>query len=190
MSYVEPGDLLWQEIASVAESEGLRVYDIERQGADTLRVFVERNDQPEALPDSASPSELLRGDGGATSGDCHRLCRRLKLLFIAEFARLQLPDDVSLEVSTPGVNRRLRLPEHFRGAIGKRVKVILTAPISSPASGKLESVLTGPLVQASDSGIQVCLGDKVTQSEEAQCEGEIYDVSFDRIKRSQIDFRF
>jgi ribosome maturation factor RimP len=36
---------------------------------------------------------------------------------------LLLPDGCVVEVSSPGINRKLRRPEHYRGAIGERVKV-------------------------------------------------------------------
>ena len=50
-----------------------------------------------------------------------------------------IPGSYTLEVSTPGLERRLRQPDHFRGAIGETVKVKLNpgAPGDRRADGEL-----------------------------------------------------
>ena len=50
-----------------------------------------------------------------------------------------IPGSYTLEVSTPGLERRLRRPDHFRGAIGETVKIKLNpgAPGERRADGEL-----------------------------------------------------
>lgn len=63
-----------------------------------------------------------------------------------------MPDRYTLEVSTPGLERTLRTPLHFTGAIGERVKV-RTAP-STEGDRRVEGVLTA----ADDEGFVVDTG--------------------------------
>lgn len=92
-----------------ARDLSLLLYDVEvaREGPRTiLRVFVDR-------------------DGGVALADIQTFSRRFGAI-------LDVEDPVEgpfvLEVSSPGVNRRLRRPEHFALALGKRVRVTLLAP--------------------------------------------------------------
>lgn len=93
----------------VARDLSLSLYDLEvaREGPRIiLRVFVER-------------------DGGIALSDIEAFSRRFAAVLDVED-----PVDGSyvLEASSPGVNRRLRRPEHFAGAAGRRVRVTLVAP--------------------------------------------------------------
>jgi ribosome maturation factor RimP len=93
----------------VARDLSLSLFDLEiaREGPRTfLRVFVER-------------------EGGVPLSDIAAFSRRFG-------AVLEVDDPMAgpyvLEVSSPGVTRRLRRPEHFEQSVGKRVRVTLTAP--------------------------------------------------------------
>jgi ribosome maturation factor RimP len=93
----------------VARDLSLSLYDLEvaREGPRTiLRVFVDR-------------------EGGVVLSDIETFSRRLGAL-------LEVEDPVGgayvLEASSPGVNRRLRRPEHFAASVGRRVKVALAEP--------------------------------------------------------------
>src|ERR671921_2188727 len=66
----------------------------ERVGATTVRVFVDR-------------------DGGVDLGVCERVTQHLR----------DLLTDYSLEVSSPGPERPLSKPDHFRRFVGRRAKV-------------------------------------------------------------------
>lgn len=93
----------------VARDLSLTLYDLEvaREGPrNILRVFVER-------------------EGGIALSDIEAFSRSFG-------AVLEVEDPVDgsyvLEVSSPGVNRRLRRPEHFGQARGKRIRVMLAGP--------------------------------------------------------------
>jgi len=94
----------------VAKDLSLSLFDLEvaREGPRTLlRVYVDRE------------------GGGVALSDIETYSRRLGAL-------LDVEDPVEgayvLEVSSPGVNRKLRKPEHFSASVGKRVKITLAEP--------------------------------------------------------------
>lgn len=66
--------------------------------------------------------------------------------------RAGLLDEYGAEVWSPGPEPPLRTPEHFRRAVGRRVKV------RADAAGGRRS-FTGTLVQADDRALRLSLGD-------------------------------
>lgn len=106
---------LWNGIAELVRSEGLELFDLEapksEQGG-VLRVFI------------AQPA------GAASKAIHHVHCVAVshKLLDWAELERL-VPGNVTIEVSSPGVNRKLTRPEHYQGAQGEHVKLKLRQAI-------------------------------------------------------------
>ena len=73
----------------------------------TLRLFVDR-------------------PGGVTVGDLSRLSRRVGDSLDVH-GRFDLP--YTLEVSSPGVNRRLARPEHYARYVGQRIRVRTAVPL-------------------------------------------------------------
>jgi len=65
-------------------------------------------------------------EGGITLADCEAFSRKLGAL-------LDVEDPVEgpyvLEVSSPGLDRRLVRPSHFAAARGRRVRVVLAEPV-------------------------------------------------------------
>jgi ribosome maturation factor RimP len=111
---------LWNLIAPLIAEEGLELFDVELPGAGSgaLRIFVTR-------PNPGEGQQSTNGDGGEAQGrtgvnldDCARISR--KLGSTEEFDEI-LPERTTLEVSSPGINRRLRRDEHFAGAIGEHI---------------------------------------------------------------------
>ena len=62
------------------------------------------------------------------------------------------PGPYRLEVSSPGIERRLNAPAHFRRAVGLQVKVKTTAPVAGSRT------LVGTLLRADDEGIALDVG--------------------------------
>lgn len=108
-----------------AEPE-VEVLSVERVGADRLRLFI---DHPDGV------SLLL----------CERVTEHLRDL-LAEYA---------LEVSSPGPQRPLTKPDHFRRFIGRRARVRLREPHDG------HKTYTGELVGASDEEVTVAAEDGV-----------------------------
>ena len=122
--FVDSQSELWSAVSRVADDEGLSLYDLERTPFG-LRVFVERLGLREDVTGAeASPEGLsCSKQAGVDSEDCARLFRRLLTLFRVEGASLGVADEPSLEVSSPGINRHLRLVRHFHEAVGARIKI-------------------------------------------------------------------
>ncbi|HSJ50640.1 MAG TPA: ribosome maturation factor RimP [Actinomycetota bacterium] len=123
-------------VAPVIEASGLELWEVsfgKQRGRPVLRVVVDR-------------------DGGVDldtiSEVSERLSRRLDLEGFSEDRAY------SLEVSSPGVERQLREPRHFRRSVGERVKVKTAVPVDGRrvVEGALVSADAEAIVIASDGG--------------------------------------
>ncbi len=101
----------------------------------------------ESLPDVELVDLELTGGGGNRvlrvfidhpQGVDHELCGRVSGL-LKEYSR-----DHTVEVSSPGVERRLRRPEHFQAAAGKKISVKTFRPVEGRRN------FTGFLVSATE----------------------------------------
>jgi ribosome maturation factor RimP len=114
-----------QERLSGTEPD-VEVLLVEQTGAARLRLFI---DHPK----------------GVDLALCERVTRRLS----------ELLEEYSLEVSSPGPERPLAKPEHFRRFVGRRVKV----RTRSEHEGR--KAFTGELVGATDDQVTVAADDGV-----------------------------
>jgi ribosome maturation factor RimP len=87
-------------IGPLVEQAGVELYDIEYSGG-VLRITVEQQ-------------------GGVGIDVIGQLTRKISHLFDEEDP---LPGHYTLEVSSPGLERTLRTPEHFAGAVGSLISV-------------------------------------------------------------------
>ena len=97
---------VWELAAPLVENEGLELVDIElrhegSRGGRVLRLYVDKA-------------------GGPTVDDLSRVSRPLSELLDS---REVVAGAYTLEVSSPGINRPLKRPEHFARFIGKRVRI-------------------------------------------------------------------
>lgn len=218
VGFVDQHDSLWQLLNDVASDEGLSLYDAERKGQ-LLRVTITRRDDltsgPQQVADVDGAQEIASDElnasaanGGVTSGDCSRLCRRLMVLFRAEGPKYGVGEEPEIDVSSPGINRELRLERHFVEAIGQRVKVVLTEEAlcgrrSPVLIGTLRSVAgqTGaphgdPNVNTNQSagGADVALEGKAPETAELAVEdehsGELHVFRLRDVKRAHVDYKF
>jgi ribosome maturation factor RimP len=118
-------------------------------GGDTLRVFIDHPD-------------------GVTLA----LCERVTL------ALAPLRERYALEVSSPGSERPLTKPDHFRRFVGRRARVRTREPHELPdagrASGASRRSFTGELVGATDSEITLA------------ADGSIIAIPYAEIRRSTL----
>lgn len=161
--FVERSDILWKEIESLSAVDGLTVYDIEKPNAGKLRIFIQRPADQEAATDSAQ--------GGVSSEDCAKLLRRLRTFFLAEGTSLGVAADPLLEVSSPGINRKLRTPQQFHDAVGERVKLLI--------EGESEALL-GELQGVNEREITLSVEDSLAKRS----------VAFAAIKKANVDYKF
>jgi ribosome maturation factor RimP len=128
-----------QNAERVAGSSGLEVVEVEVCGAGkhrTLRVFIDR---PGATP-------LANHPDGVTHEDCATFSR--------EFGTIVDVEDVFpggsyvLEVSSPGLDRKLVKAADFERFCGQRVKLMTREPVNDNRhfEGKLESFENGRLL--------------------------------------------
>ncbi len=121
---------LWGVIEPYVAAEGIELDDIELQGgggAQTVRIVV---DSPEAI-DVERIAELSRGIS--------------RLLDTEDL----IDGSYTLEVSSPGLERKLRRPRHFEKSIGREVRVKTFAPVGG------DRLHRGRLVSADDEGFDV-----------------------------------
>ena len=119
-----------EEIAQrVAASEGLELVEVEVKGGGNNRLVRISIDKPE----------------GVSHGDCETVSQQVGTILDVEDV---VPGGrYTLEVSSPGVERKLVKPQDYRRFQGKKAKITLREPLdrrSWPSScGKSRSVLAG-----------------------------------------------
>lgn len=112
----------------LADELGLKLWDIQfvKEGADWyLRIFIDK-------------------DGGVGIDDCVDMTHAINPVLDREDP---IPQEYMLEVSSPGLNRKLSRPEHFEAFIGSPVRVKLIRPLENG-----ERVLDGELLGTAPGG--------------------------------------
>ncbi len=120
----------------MATSSGLEVVDVEFRGsgpARMLRVFLDK-------PGAAGGDPLA----GVTHGDCANFSREFGTILDVEDA---LPGSYTLEVSSPGLDRKLTKARDFERFVGSRMKLTLRQPVNNNRyfEGRLEAFQEGRL---------------------------------------------
>lgn len=112
---------------------------LEQPGPDALRLYVDHPD-------------------GVSLGLCERITNHLRDLLL----------DHSLEVSSPGAERPLTKPEHFRRFLGRKVRVRTREPLEGRRN------FTGTIADADDQAVEVALA------------GGALSIPHERIRRSNL----
>lgn len=127
---------VWEMAAPLVADEGMEIVDIEfrregGRGGRVLRFYLDK-------------------EGGPNLDDLSRVSRQLSDLLDIHSA---VEGPYILEVSSPGVNRLLRRPEHFIRFIGRRVRVRTREMIQGRRSflGLLKEVREGTIVLLQES---------------------------------------
>ena len=106
-------------------THSLTVYDIEHRGS-VLRILID----------------------GPTAVDLDELAHMTRLIGVALDEADPIPGAYTLEVSSPGLERPLRTPDHFRRAIGETVTLKLVPDAD-------ERRVRGTLTDADDRGVTI-----------------------------------
>ena len=129
-----------REIADrVASSSGLEVVDIEFLGSGKHRMLRVYIDRPGALPSEGHPD-------GVTHEDCSGFSREFGTIIDVEDA---VPDGAYvLEVSSPGLDRKLKTAADFERFRGHRIRLMTREPVENNRQfeGKLERFEGGKLL--------------------------------------------
>ncbi len=145
-------EMLYDELSPIVGALGLELVDVELTGA-TVRVTVDR--------DGGVDLDGLADANRVVSGALDRLD--------------PIPGRYTLEVSSPGLERRLRRPAHFTRALGETVSVWLL-PGTPPARR-----LQGRLADADELGVRV---------EGPDVPGGSAHVAYDTIERARTVFEW
>ncbi len=117
-----------QNIAKALESQGVELVDLVMKTSGKkkeLQFFVDK-------------------EGGINLDDCQKLSDKIES--VLDMEKL-VEGAYILEVSSPGINRALKKPEHFKRFVGERIKLFSKEPIEKRA------MFTGTLSDADDKGI-------------------------------------
>ena len=155
MSTSETGDRLAQELTAPMQALGLDLEGVEVSVAGRRRVLRVAVDQ----------------DGGVTMDDIAEATREVSR--VLDDGDLMGAQPYTLEVSSPGVDRPLTLPRHWRRNAGRLVKVALADP-GTDAGGSV----TGRIVSADDTGAVL------------DVEGSEQRVSYADVARAKVQIEF
>lgn len=147
---------LWELVEPVVAEAGLVLFDIDLPSGKggIMRIYIASSEKAQVTID-----------------DCAKISKELGAL--DDFDAM-LPERTTLEVSSPGVNRKLRRQEHFSDAVGERIKVKVCDENNKRHTFK-------GVLEAFDGGVLKVRTDK---------NEELVDVLYSDISEARIDFKF
>jgi len=148
-------DQIWEVADRAARGIGVDIVDIEFLGGGrhrVLRIYIDK-------------------DGGVTHSDCEAMSSQVSEVLDA--GDLISGGEYTLEVSSPGVERKLTRPRDFEKSVGKKVKVVLKEAIS----GGVTWIGT----------LQGFAGDVLTVE---TADGKTAQIPLDKIKKANLKFEW
>ncbi|MGA8670152.1 MAG: ribosome maturation factor RimP [Terracidiphilus sp.] len=177
-----------------AASHGLDVVDVEFSGRDKdriLRVTLEKNAEERAKLKAAVaagkeglPERLAQGRmsvehlSGITHEDCAEFSRDFSVLLDME--DLVPGAEYTLEVSSPGLDRKLSKPEEFQRFAGSLVKVQTFEPVRNNRHWQ------GRLAAGGDDGIALDLSAVRQNSKSRKAGVDSVEIAFANIEKAQL----
>jgi ribosome maturation factor RimP len=143
--------MIWDLVEHVIEAAGLELIEVEYQREPhgwVLRLFIDR-EEGVGLDDCAQMSRVI--------GD---------LLDVTD----PVPNAYHLELSSPGLNRPLRRPEHYKKQIGKVVELRTIVPAGSRRKFK------GILLAANDSQLTL------------ECGGQAHEIQLSNVEKARLRY--
>ena len=138
----------------VAQSEGIEIVEIELKGGGKNRFLRISIDRPE----------------GVTHGDCELISQQVGTILDVEDV---VPGAYTLEVSSPGVERKLLKYKDFERFTGKKIKAILREPVEN--SRRWE----GTLASCADGRIHLEVA-----------EGKTIQFPFEQVEKANLKFEW
>lgn len=119
-------DQIREQVAEVTGAAGYELVDLEVKGAGNqrvLRIFIDR-------------------ETGISHLDCERVSREVGTILDVEDL---IPFSYTLEVSSPGLDRKLTRPEDYRRFAGHRIRIRTTRPLGNQKTflGRLDGLEGG-----------------------------------------------
>jgi ribosome maturation factor RimP len=176
----------------VAASHGLDVVEVEYQGAAkfrTLRIFIEKNAEERArlLAQAPEESEELAGVAhreqlsGVTHDDCTAFSRDFGTVLDVE--ELVPGDEYTLEVSSPGLDRKLYSPADYQRFAGSLVKLQTFVAVAGNRHWQAR------LTQVNDKGITLdlsALKQKGRKKANQKTGQETVEIEFSNIEKANL----
>jgi ribosome maturation factor RimP len=134
----------------VAVSEGLTLIDVELKGGRSnplLRIYVDKRD-------------------GVSHADCQLVSEQMSAMLDVEDP---FPGRYTLEVSSPGLDRKLTKPAEFNHFTGRRARLVLRDPVDD------QKILEGRLAGCADGIVRFDTG-----------EGGVKELSLNNISKAQL----
>ncbi|HVP60599.1 MAG TPA: ribosome maturation factor RimP [Myxococcaceae bacterium] len=151
-------------VEPIVRAEGFELVELEylrEPSGWVLRLFIDRPGR-----------DPMSKEGGVGLEECAQVSHAVETALEVEDL---VPHPYALEVSSPGINRPLRRPEHFAKVVGQRVKVKTYGPVGQPP----RKSFSGVLLQSSSADITV------------QVEGGgDFRIPFRDIAKANLDFEF
>src|SRR5580693_3666654 len=160
-----------REIAErVAATSGLEIVEIEFLGggkARMLRVFLDR---PAAGTDALA---------GVTHEDCANFSREFGTILDVEDV---MPGSYTLEVSSPGLDRRLIKPSDFSRFAGSRLKLTTRQPVENNRhfEGRLESFKDGRLT------LDLSVASHKSRKKMGESAGQKIEIEFANVEKANL----
>jgi ribosome maturation factor RimP len=160
-----------REIADrVAASSGLEIVDLEFLGggkARMLRVFLDR---PAAGTDPLA---------GVTHEDCAKFSREFGTILDVEDV---MPGAYTLEVSSPGLDRKLVKPADFTRFTGSRLKLTMRQPVNGNRhfEGRLEKFEDGRLT------LDLSVASHKSRKKMGETAGQKIDIEFANVEKANL----
>jgi ribosome maturation factor RimP len=160
-----------REIANrVAASSGLEVVDVEFLGggnARMLRVFLDK---------AAAGADPL---AGVTHQDCANFSREFGTILDVEDV---MPGSYTLEVSSPGLDRKLIKPADFVRFAGSRLKVMTRQPVNNTRhfEGRLETFENGRLT------LDLSVASHKSRKKMGEAAGQKIEIDFANVEKANL----
>ena len=128
-----------------------------------VRIYIDRSD--DGSVDSSDDSSENREPDGISVDDCAKVSHEVSALLDVEDP---ISGEYSLEVSSPGIERPLFEPAHYRQFVGERATVHLFAPVENRRKIK------GVIVEADDARVVM------------EADGQRLEVAYADIRRANL----
>ena len=155
----------------VAASSGLEIVEIEFLGGGKVRMLRVFLDKPTAATDALA---------GVTHEDCANFSREFGTILDVEDA---VPGGAyTLEVSSPGLDRRLTKPADFSRFVGSRVKLMTRQPVNNNRhfEGRLESFEDGRL------SLDLSIASHKSRKKMGTAAGQKIEVDFANVEKANL----
>ena len=107
---------------------------------------------------------------GTSIGDCEFVSRRIGAILDVEDL---IPYSYELEVSSPGLNRKLKNKEEYEIFKGKDIKIVTTEPLEE---GNKNKVYKGKLLGLENENVKI------------EKDGKIREIPYEKISKANLEF--